>query len=75
MQINKERLREFMLELTANTKHPKGNYNHFARILGIDVSRLHKILNKPEAKGGTKTLGRLKTLCEIKGRDFNYYIF
>jgi hypothetical protein len=47
----------------------EGSYNKFARILGVDVSQLHKILNS-ESNAGPKFLGKLMVFCENRKLNF-----
>lgn len=75
MYINKIKLKELMAETTGTTDYPEGCYRAFARLLNYDVGRIHKILNSPDAKGGAKFLGIVKSYCERHDLDFNQYIF
>ena len=74
MFVDKEKLRELMIKETANEKHPKGNYNEFARRLGVNVAQLHRTINT-DSVAGPVFLGRLKLFCESKGLNFDDYIF
>jgi hypothetical protein len=74
LYVNKQKLRELMVQTTGTKEYPAGCYRAFARILDYDVGRVHRILNSPDAKGGAKFLGKLKTYCEKHNLDFNQYI-
>lgn len=50
-----------MIQQTATDKRPEGNYNEFARRLGVDVAQLHRVLTSDRIPG-PKFLGRLKLL-------------
>lgn len=68
MYVKKDRLRELMLE-KAN-----GNYHELARLLGVNVAQLYRILNK-DGQAGPKFLGKLMAFCQKEGLDFERYIF
>lgn len=74
MYVNKAKLRELMIQQTATDKRPEGNYNEFARRLGVDVAQLHRVLTSDRIPG-PKFLGRLKLFCDRNGLNFDDYIF
>lgn len=67
MELNKDRLRALM-EQIAN-----GKYREFARMLNIQVSQLHKILNK-DSKAGPVFLGRLRHYCLEHNLPFDEFL-
>lgn len=68
MFVNKEKLRGLM------KKKADGNYNEFARQLGINVAQLYRVLNT-NSKAGPKFLGRLMLYCQVNDLEFKQYIF
>lgn len=68
MYLRKDKLRELMLE-KAN-----GNYHELARLLGVNVAQLYRILNS-NGQAGPKFLGKLMAFCRREGLDFEHYIF
>ncbi len=50
-----------------------GNYNRFARELGIDPSHLHRFITS-EIGGGKKLVGAIIKFCKDKGLNFEEYI-
>lgn len=68
MYLRKDKLRKLMDE-KAN-----GNYHAFARLLGVDVAQVHRILNG-KGEAGPKFLGKLMAFCRREGLDFDEYIF
>lgn len=69
MDIIKEKVIELM------TIYCDGNYNAFARELGLNVAHLYRTLNNPNSKAGAKFLGSLMNFCERKNLDYKDYIF
>lgn len=67
MEINKDRLWQ-LLDDAAD-----GNYRKLARLLGVQVSQLHKVLNK-NSKAGPVFLGRLRRYCKDTGLNFDEFI-
>ncbi len=54
-------------------RYAKGNYNEFARQLGVDPSQLWKSIVK-EKCGGKKLIGAVIRFCTAKGLNFEDYI-
>ncbi len=50
-----------------------GNYNQFARELGVPVSNLYNFMQTSYG-GGTKMIGAVARFCKEKGLDFEDYI-
>ncbi|MGE5631591.1 MAG: hypothetical protein ACM3TR_10915 [Caulobacteraceae bacterium] len=69
MDIIKEKVIELM------ERYCEGNYNAFARELGLNVAHLYRTLNNPNSKAGAKFLGSLIDFCERKELDYKEYIF
>lgn len=69
MELNITKITELM------NKVAKGNYNKFARMLGVDVSQLYKALNSNGYGAGKKIIGALVNFCKAQNLDFNDYIF
>jgi predicted transcriptional regulator len=67
MELNKQRLWQ-LLEDAA-----KGNFRELARLLGVDVSHLHKVLNT-DSKAGPVMLGKLHTYCKANKLPFEEFI-
>ncbi|ANE46288.1 hypothetical protein SY83_08380 [Paenibacillus swuensis] len=67
MEINKIRVRKLLDEEAA------GNYRELARILDVQVSQLHKLINK-DSKAGPVFLGKLRQYCIQKGIPFDDFI-
>jgi hypothetical protein len=67
VEINKDRLWQ-LLDDAAD-----GNYRKLARLLGVQVSQLHKVLNK-DSKAGPVFLGRLRQYCKDNGLNFDEFI-
>lgn len=65
--LRADKLRELM------NAHCDGNYNRFARELGVDTSQLHRFLNTGVG-GGKKMVGAVFGYCKGKGLDFQEYI-
>lgn len=68
MFLNKSKVKELM------NQEAEGNYNEFARQLGIDVAQLHRVLNT-DSNAGPKMLGKFMLFCNKKKLNFNDYIF
>jgi hypothetical protein len=68
MLVNKEMVKNLMYE------YFEGNYNAFARALGLNPGHLHRLLNKNECQAGPKVLGSLVQFCESKQLDYKKYI-
>jgi hypothetical protein len=67
--MDKEQLRQLMKERTAGELYPQGNYRKFARMLGVDVGQLHRVLNRPGVQPGPKFLKQLVLFCRKEGLD------
>jgi hypothetical protein len=50
-----------------------GNYNAFARTLGVDPSHIHRVL-VDGVGGGNKIIGAIIKYCKGNGIDYNTYI-
>ncbi len=66
--IDKDKLKGLMEE------RANGGYRKFARMLGLDVAHLYRVLNS-NSMAGPKFLGRLKKYCDENGLNFEEYIF
>ncbi|MGI6668390.1 MAG: hypothetical protein ACOX4M_02835 [Acetivibrionales bacterium] len=67
MEVNRNKIRDLM-----NT-NCAGNYNRFARELGVDPSHLYRFL-KTGVGGGKKILMSVIKYCKTNGLDFEDYI-
>lgn len=67
MEINKDRLWQ-LLDDAAD-----GTYRELARLLGVPVSQLHRVLNG-ESKAGPVFWGKLRTYCKEHGLEFEEFI-
>lgn len=67
MSINREKLVELM-----NT-YCNGNYNRFARELGVNPAHLHRFISTGVG-GGTMLIGSVMRFCQEKGLDFGEYV-
>ena len=67
MKVNKEKMFEIL------EKYCNGNYNRFAREMGIDPSHLYRFLNKGIG-GGSKLIGGFIKFCKTNDIDFEEYI-
>lgn len=67
MEVNRHKIRDLM-----KTKC-EGNYNRFARELGVDPSHLYRFLNTGVG-GGKKILMSVMKYCKTNGLDFEEYI-
>ena len=67
MYLNKMKLKSLM------DKEADGNYNKFARMLNVDVSQLHKIINS-SSNAGPKFLEKLMAYCQQNNLDFFEYL-
>ncbi|GKU79341.1 hypothetical protein [Paenibacillus sp. L3-i20] len=67
MNINIDRLWKLMEEVA------DGKYRVLARMLGVQHSHLHKVLNAG-SKAGPVMLGKLHTYCEENGLSFEEFI-
>jgi hypothetical protein len=54
-------------------REAEGNYNKFARMLNVDVSQLHKIINS-NSNAGPKFLEKLINYCQKNNLDFIEYL-
>ncbi len=66
-QISSEKISELMKRFCG------GNYNRFARELGVDPSHLHRFL-KTGAGGGKKVIFGIAKFCKEKEVDFYDYL-
>lgn len=69
MYLNKDKLFDLM------NKECEGNYNAFAREIGVNVAHLHRFINNAESVAGPKLLGAVAKYCEKHGLDYRDYIF
>ena len=67
MEVNRKKVHDLM-----NT-NCAGNYNRFARELGVDPSHLYRFLNTGVG-GGKKILMSVMKYCKVNGLDFDDYI-
>ncbi|WP_138751079.1 hypothetical protein [Paenibacillus sinopodophylli] len=67
MEINKDRIQQLLVEVA------DGKGRKLARILGVQPSHLHKVLNT-ESKAGPVMLGKLHTYCEENSLPFDEFI-
>jgi hypothetical protein len=67
MVVNREKLAELL------NSYCGGNYNRFARELGVDPSHLYRFL-KTGVGGGKKIAGAVIRFCSDRGIDFQNYI-
>lgn len=67
MKLRPEKVKELMGTYCA------GNYNQFARELGVPVSNLYKFMQTSYG-GGTKMIGFVVKFCKSKGLNFEEYI-
>jgi hypothetical protein len=67
MEVNRQKVRDLMNTSCA------GNYNRFARELGVDPSHLYRFL-KTGVGGGKKILMSVIKYCKVNGLDFEEYI-
>jgi Fe-S cluster assembly ATPase SufC len=67
MEVNRQKVHELMKTNCA------GNYNRFARELGVDPSHLYRFLNTGVG-GGKKILMSVIKYCKMNGLDFEEYI-
>jgi Fe-S cluster assembly ATPase SufC len=67
MDVNRQKVHELMKSKCA------GNYNRFARELGVDPSHLYRYLNTGIG-GGKKILMSIMKYCKTNGLNFDDYI-
>ena len=67
MEVNRQKIHDLMKSNCA------GNYNRFARELGVDPSHLYRFLNTGVG-GGKKILMSVMKYCKTNGLDFNEYV-
>lgn len=67
MEVNRQKIRELM------KIRCEGNYNRFARELGVDPSHLYRFINSGVG-GGKKILMSVMKYCKMNGLDFEDYI-
>jgi len=67
MEANRSRVTDLMNTYCA------GNYNRFAKELGVDPSHLYRFLTSGIG-GGKKIVGSVIRFCKEKGLDFEEYI-
>jgi hypothetical protein len=67
MEVNRQKVRDLM---NANCA---GNYNRFARELGVDPSHLYRFL-KTGVGGGKKILMSVIKYCKVNGLNFEDYM-
>ena len=66
-QLDKAKMMQLMIEQC------KGNYNLFARELGIDPGHLHRFLNTGVG-GGKKMIFGLMDYCSRNGIDYRRFL-
>ena len=66
-QLDKDKMQELM------KLQCRGNYNLFARELGIDPGHLHRFLNSGVG-GGKKMIFSLMDYCARNGLDYRPYL-
>lgn len=69
MYLNKVMILDLMNE------ECEGNYNAFARLIGVNVAHLHRFINNAESAAGPKLLGAVARYCESRNLDYRDYIF
>lgn len=69
MYLDKVKLLDLM------NRESEGNYNAFARVIGVNVAHLHRFLNNAESAAGPKLLGAVARYCEERKLDYRDYIF
>lgn len=67
MEAKREKIFELM------EQYCNGNYNRFAKELGVDPSHLYRFLTTGVG-GGKKILGSILKFCKGKSLDFDDYI-
>lgn len=67
MELDKKRLWKLLEEAA------EGNFRKLARMLGVEVSHLHKLLNT-DSKAGPVMLGKLRTYCKDNHLLFDEFI-
>ncbi|WP_336786607.1 hypothetical protein [Paenibacillus sp. MMO-177] len=67
MELNKKRLWQLMEDAA------QGKFRLLARMLGVQPSHLHKVLNT-DSKAGPVMLGKLHTYCEENKLPFEEFI-
>lgn len=67
MELKRAKVKELM------DTYCRGNYNRFARELGLDPSHLYRFLNEGIG-GGKKVIGAVNRFCKLKKLDFFEYI-
>lgn len=67
MEADRQKLMELM------QRQCKGNYNRFARELGIDASHLYRYINSGIG-GGRKLIGAIIKYCVSNGIEYEHYI-
>lgn len=67
MELNKDRLWQLLDDVA------DGKYRQLARILDVQVSQLHKVLNT-DSKAGPVFLGQLRKYCKENNLDFDEFV-
>lgn len=67
MELYKDKVTELMHDYCG------GNYNRFARELGVDVSQLYRFI-KTGVGGGSKVIGGVIRFCKEKNLNFEDYV-
>jgi hypothetical protein len=67
MEINKDRLWKLLDDVA------EGKYRKLARLMDVQVSQLHKVLNK-DSKAGPVFLGKLRKFCKDNGLNFDEFV-
>lgn len=67
MEVNRQKVFDLM------NNYCGGNYNRFARELGVDPSHLYRFLNTGVG-GGKKILMSVMKYCKCNGLDFEEYV-
>lgn len=67
MEVDRGKVNQMMMT------YCNGNYNRFARELGVDPSHLYKFINSGVG-GGKKLVGAIMKFCVSKGLSFEDYV-
>lgn len=67
MEANREKIRQLMQD------YCNGNYNRFAREMGVDPSHIHRFITTGVG-GGKKLISGIIKFCNDKKLNFNDYL-
>lgn len=67
MKLKRDSVKELM------KKYYDGNYNRFAREIGVDPTHLHRFL-KTGIGGGAKLIGSVMKFCKDRQLNFEEYV-